>query len=80
MRHNTFLNTIAMHEELLLGKELQKLQRQSGISILALCRMTGLSRASIYRAFEDKSCKPYKVLIRIALDHPDIFAQSDLRV
>lgn len=77
MRRNTFLNTIAMHEELLSGKELQNLQRQSGISILALCRMTGLSRASIYRAFEDKSCKPYKVLIRIALDHPDIFTQKD---
>lgn len=73
MRHNMFLNTIAMHKELISGKELQKLQQQSGISILALCRMTGLSRSSIYRAFEDKSCKPYNVLIRIALDHPDIF-------
>lgn len=77
MRRNTFLNTIAMHEELLSGKELQKLQRQSGISILALCRITGLSRSSIYRAFEDESSKPYKVLIRIALDHPDIFTQKD---
>ena len=73
MRYNTFLNTIAMQEELISGKELQKIQRQSGISISALCRMTGLSRSSIYRAFEDKSCKPYNVLIRIALDHPDIF-------
>lgn len=66
-------NTIAMHDELIDGKTLYKSQKEKGISVAALSRITGLSRTVIYRAFKNQSCKPYRLLIKIALDHPEIF-------
>lgn len=71
-----YAKTIAMDKEAISGEELRKLQKDSRISVLAICRMTGLSRTSVYRAFDDESCEPYKVLIYIALKHPEVFCKA----
>lgn len=67
------MNTLAMHDDLYDGKVLHELQKEKNISVTALGRLTGLSRTVIYRAFENQSCKSYRLLIKIALDHPEIF-------
>ena len=72
-----YSDTIVMHEDLLSGEQLHTLQKNSNISVTALSRMTGLSRSSIYRVFENEACTPYNLLIRLALDHPDIFVLSE---
>lgn len=75
MRTNNLYSedTIVMHDELLDGEILCKSQKEKGISVSALSRITGLSRTAIYRAFKNQSCKPYRLLIKLALDHPEIF-------
>jgi len=70
--NNLYKDTIAMHDELYNGEVLRKLKEEKDISVTALSRLTGLSRTVIYRAFENQSCKSYRLLIKIALDHPDI--------
>ena len=72
-KNNAYMNTLAMHDDLYDGKVLHKLQKEKNISITALSRLTGLSRPAIYRAFENQSYKPYRLLIKLALDHPEIF-------
>ena len=72
--NNLYLeDTIAMHDELFDGETLCKSQKEKGISVAALSRITGLTRTAIYRAFKNQSRKPYRLLIKLALDHPEIF-------
>ena len=75
MRTNNLCSedTIAMHDELFDGEILYKSQKEKGISVAALSRLTGLPRTAIYRAFKKQSRKPYCLLIKLALDHPEIF-------
>ena len=75
MRSNNLYSedTIVMHDELFDGEILYKSQKEKGISVAALSRITGLSRTVIYRAFKNQSCKPYRLLIKLALDYPEIF-------
>ena len=72
--NNLYLeDTIVMYDELLDGEILCKSQKEKGISVAALSRITGLPRSAIYRAFDNQSRKPYRLLIKLALDHPEIF-------
>ena len=71
--NNMYIDTLAMHDDLYNGEVLCKLKEEKNISVAALSRLTGLSRTVIYRAFENQSCKSYRLLIRLALDHPEIF-------
>ena len=71
--NNMYIDTLAMHDDLYNGEVLCKLKEEKNISVSALSRLTGLSRTVIYRAFENQSCKSYRLLIKIALDHPEIF-------
>jgi len=71
--NNMYIDTLAMHEDLYNGEVLYKLKEEKNISITALSRLTGLSRTVIYRAFKNQSCKSYRLLIKLALDYPEIF-------
>lgn len=76
-RNNIYSDTIPMHPQIISGEELKSLQQKSGISVLALSRLTGLSRASIYRAFKNEALDSYNLLIWIALNYPNILVYTN---
>ena len=78
-QNNAYPDTIPMHPQIISGEELKSLQQKSGISVLALSRLTGLSRASIYRAFKNEALDSYNLLIWIALNHPNILVYTSNR-
>lgn len=56
------------------GDALRKLQKESGISVLALSRMSHVSRQSIYRAFHDVEASDHvRLLLYIVLTNPELF-------
>lgn len=77
-QNNAYSDTIPMHPQIISGEELKSLQQKSGISVMALSRLTGLSRASIYRAFKNDALDSYNLLIWIALNHPNILVYTSI--
>lgn len=60
----------------IMAKYFANLKKKKNISVAALSRLTGLHRTVIYRAFENQSCKSYRLLIRLALEHPEMFLMT----
>lgn len=55
------------------GLELQKMQKESGIPVFALSRMTHIKPSSIYRAFKDVETKEStRLLLYIALTNTEV--------
>lgn len=58
------------------GQALKNLQKEYDISVSKLCRLTRLSRAQIYRTFDDVETKDStRILIYLAITRPDLFMQ-----
>lgn len=63
-------------EEAIDGTALQNRQKELGVYVYEISRLTGMSRTSVYRAYQNKSSKAHRLLIKLALEYPFIFEGS----
>jgi len=71
-----FKHYLVDDEDAIDGTALQNRQQELGVYAQEISRLTGMSRASIYRAYRNEASKAHRLLIKLALEYPYIFEGS----